>query len=880
MVPTPPSNPEQQRLDENALKVIPLEKWGPYLSERQWGTVREDYSANGDAWQYLPHDHARSRAYRWGEDGLGGISDLRQRLCFALTLWNGRDPILKERLFGLSGPEGNHGEDVKELYYHLDNTPTHSYMQYLYKYPQQEYPYQELLDVNRSRSREEPEYEILDTGIFNDSRYFDVLITYAKNNSEDILIQIEVTNRYHESARLIVLPTLWFRNKWSFGLMNSKPEIKPLAGKKECSGVVCSHETLGTYFLYFPSPDQLLFTENETNQERLFGIPNPSPYVKDAFHEVIVQGNGDLLRDRLSGTKAAPVFDFSLEGGQTKTFRLRLSRDEVNGNPLGKDFDQGLKSRQEEADLFYQSIPGAPTDPELRSIQRKAFAGILWGKQFYNYDIDVWLNGDKGQPIPPSQRLEGRNHLWKHLNNEDILSMPDKWEYPWYAAWDLAFHCVTLALIDPVFAKSQLILIMREWYMYPNGQIPAYEWNFSDVNPPVHAWAALQIYRIEKTKRGKTDVEFLKRVFLKLMINFTWWVNRKDANGNNIFEGGFLGLDNISLFNRSNPLPDGGLLEQADGTSWMGMYALNMMELALEIAVHDPSFQDVATKFYEHFVYIADSLNDLGLWNEEDQFFYDVLSLPQGKTIPVKARTMVGLTALFAVCVIDHKLLEKLPDFSKRINWFRKYRTSNGKYLPNEQIKTDDNMLFSLVHKDKLIKILQRVFDEQEFLAPGGIRSVSAQYRDNPYTMNLDGRNYSIDYEPGEATVGLFGGNSNWRGPVWMPMNFLLIKALQAFHQFYGDEVKLEFPTGSGNWLNLDQICRKLAQRLIGIFRKDPSGNRPVNGQEDDFYRLPENQDLILFYEYFHGDTSMGLGASHQTGWTALISVLIDGMKA
>ena len=867
------ANFEQQRLDENAKKIVPLVKWGPYLSERQWGTVREDYSANGDAWNYITHDASRSRAYRWGEDGIAGISDTNQNLCFALALWNGKDPILKERFFGLTNSEGNHGEDCKELYYFLDNTPTHFYMKMLYKYPQAAYPYEELIRVNAARGKMDPEYELLDTGIFDENQYFDVYVTYAKKDDEDILIEIEVVNRGKKAAELTLLPTLWFANKWECGDVEKKPCITLSKGTKDCGCVVTEHEKLGTYYCYYQTPDKVLFTENETNKERLFGVPDNTSYVKDAFHHVIVNGHEHILDEKNDGTKFAPVYRLLVKGKGTEKVLLRLSKKE-NKNPFA-DKEEVFAQRLNEAIKFFDGFAPKNASADTKNVQRQVFASLLWSKQYYHYDVERWLAGDPGLPPPPETRKYGRNGLWKYLKNEDIISMPDTWEYPWYAAWDLAFHCIPMSLIDPVFAKNQLLLVMREWYMNPAGQIPAYEWNFSDVNPPVHAWAALCVYRIEKTIKGKGDVDFLKRVFQKLLINFTWWVNRKDENDNNIFEGGFLGLDNIGVFNR-NEIPKGALLEQVDGTSWMAMYALNMMDIALEIAVFDISFEDVATKFYEHYVLIAESINEAKLWDEEDGFFYDLLTMPNGETIPLKVHSTVGLSVLFAVSIIDFKKIEKLKDFQKRIEYFKNYRIKTGKYLPNEQVKEGENILISLVKKEKLVRILQRLLDENEFLSPGGIRAVSKFHEQAPYCIFVAGGKYCISYDPGESTSGMFGGNSNWRGPVWLPTNYLLIKALKKYHQYYGESLKLEYPTGSGNYLNLERISDALAKRCVTIFEKGPDGRRPVHRDHEAFYNRPENQDLVLFYEYFHGDTGRGVGATHQTGWTAVVAELIN----
>ncbi|GAB3510304.1 glucosidase family protein [Emticicia fontis] len=883
-------NPEQERLNTNAHKDVPLEKWGPYLTERQWATVREDYSPNGDAWAYFPHDHARSRVYRWGEDGLGGISDSRQNLCFALALWNGKDSILKERLFGLTNSEGNHGEDVKELYYYLDNVPTHSYMKFLYQYPQKAFPYEQLLEENRNRTKKQPEYELLDTEVFDDNRYFDVFVEYAKNNSEDICIQIEVWNRSEENATIWVLPTLWFRNRWAYGDLTAKPLIQTHAD----GCVRASHEFLEDYYLYFQSAKDTLFTENETNIERIFGAANHSLFVKDAFHEAICDRNQDLydlLKNNKQGTKFAPIYELNIEPKSSQKIWLRLSSKE-NVDPFNHSFSQIFSDRRQEAEEFYkrytpsekqsESADNQSTDKQLQStktgdlknIQRQAFASLLWSKQYYHYDIERWLEGDPNQISPPDERYLGRNAEWTHLKNQDVISMPDTWEYPWYAAWDLAFHCVPMAMLDPAFAKNQLILITREWYMSPSGQIPAYEWNFSDLNPPVHAWSALSIYRIEKTLHGKEDISFLKRIFQKLLINFTWWANREDENGNNIFTGGFLGLDNISVINRDD-LPHNSHLEQVDATAWMAMYALNMMDIALEIAQHDPSFEDVATKFYEHFVLIAESLNK-GLWDTEDSFFYDLLYTQGGKITPMKVRSIVGLSALFAVSIIDQKKIANLPDFKKRITYIKDYRTKANKFLPNEQMAEDGNILLSLVNRTMLKRLLEFMLDENEFLSVGGIRALSKYYKKNPYSVNVLDVDYGINYMPAESDSGMFGGNSNWRGPVWMPVNYLIIKALKKYYQFYGDSFKVEFPTGSGKMMDLNEVSGELANRLVGIFQRNEAGERPVHGTYQEFYQRPDNQDLVLFYEYFDGDTARGVGASHQTGWTAVVAELIN----
>ena len=870
-------NTEQQRLQQPGWK-----KWGPYLSERQWGTVREDYSENGNAWDYFPHDHARSKVYRWGEDGIAGISDEMQRICFAISLWNGKDPILKERLFGLTGNEGNHGEDVKELYYYLDSTPTHSYMKHLYKYPQAEYPYADLVHTNQNRSKYENEYELLDTGLFNEGKYFDVFTEYAKNDKEDIGIRVTIHNRGNENAYIALLPTVWIRNLWSFGLMKEKPKIELVENNEEFGLAKVSHEQAGTYHFYFEKAVHTLFTENETNTEKLYGQPNSSPFVKDAFHKAVTEKDFDWLKDKTEGTKFAPFYEFNIPEHSSVTIHLRLSKHEQKEKPFGQNFDSLFKKRIEEADEFYASV-SETKDQDLFNIQRQAFAGMLWSKQYFNIDIPRWLNGDPGQPSPPEARKTGRNHHWHSLNNEDIISMPDKWEYPWYAAWDLAFHCVPLSMIDPQFAKDQLILFLREWYMHPNGQLPAYEWAFSDVNPPVHAWSCLQVYKMDKAKTGKPDVQFLERVFQKLLINFTWWVNRKDHKGNNVFEGGFLGLDNIGVFDRSNMIPGGGTLEQADGTSWMAMYSLNMLEMALEIAQYNPGYEDVTTKFFEHFVYIAESLNRIGenwtgSWDEEEGFFYDVLSLPDGRYIPLKVRSLVGLSTLFAGLVLKKELLEKLPDFHRRLKWFQRYREDNGQYLVIEELKDHDDILLSLVPRQRLEKLLKALLDEKEFLSKGGIRSIS-KLHETYYSVHIDGQEFGLNYQPAEGNSNLFGGNSNWRGPVWMPMNYLLVSALNTYAGYYKDELVVELPTGSGNKMDLQKVAEEISKRLISSFRQDETGHRPVNDYFTIYRDDPNFKDLVLFYEYFHGDTARGVGASHQTGWTGVVAELINSIS-
>jgi len=870
-------NAEQKRLKEPGWK-----KWGPYLSERQWGTVREDYSEYGNAWDYFPHDHARSKVYRWGEDGIAGFSDNQQHICFALALWNGKDPILKERLFGLTGNEGNHGEDVKELYYYLDNTPAHSYMKHLYKYPQAEFPYGELVNTNRRRNRFEKEFELLDTGIFNERKYFDVFTEYAKNEQEDILIRISIYNRAKDAAYLALLPTLWLRNLWSFGLMHEKPLIYLKEGGEEYGRVKADHYWEGDYHFYFEKPVRTLFTENETNTERLYSVPNQTPYVKDAFHTAVQQQQFGWLERKTEGSKFAPMYEWTLAGGSSVTVKLRLSKQFIEKDPFDISFDEVFEDRIREADEFYRDIT-TTKDKDLLNIQRQAFAGMLWSKQYYNIDIPRWLNGDPGQPVPPEQRKTGRNHQWHTLNNEDVVSMPDKWEYPWYAAWDLAFHCVPLSMVDAEFAKNQLILFLREWYMHPNGQLPAYEWAFSDVNPPVHAWSCMQVYKIDKARTGKADVEFLERVFQKLLINFTWWVNRKDHKGNNVFEGGFLGLDNIGVFDRSNMIPGGGILEQADGTSWMAMYCLNMLEMALEISQYNSAYEDVTTKFFEHFVYIAESLNRIGenwtgSWDDEDGFFYDILAMPDGRYIPLKVRSLVGLSPLFAVFVLKKDQLAKVPDFYSRLKWFQKYREKNDEYLVIEELREHDDILLSLVPKDRLEKLMKALLDENEFLSRGGIRSISKIHREG-YHVHIDGQEFGLDYQPGEGTSGLFGGNSNWRGPVWMPMNYLLVQALHTYSEYYKNDLKLNFPTESGHEKNLGEIALEISKRLISTFTEDKQGDRPVNDYYD-IYRDDYFKDLVLFYEYFHGDTARGVGASHQTGWTGVVAELINRVSS
>jgi hypothetical protein len=862
---------EHQRLAANAKKPIPLEQWGPYLSERQWGTVREDYGYYGDAWGYLPFDQSHFRTYQWGEDGIAGISDYFQNLCFAVSFWNEKDQILKERLFGLGNYEGNHGEDVKELYYYQDNIPTHYYMEYLYKYPQREFPYEELKNANRYRSMHEPEYEILDTGVFDQDEYFDINITYAKENSQDIYIKIDITNRNKKPAPITVLPTLWFYNRWA----NNPTEGKPSINYLNKTSVKIDHEKLGDYYFYFQHPDYTLFTDNETNLNKTTGAHHDNPFVKDAFHDAVIHGtNRKKLHNRNFGTKFSPMYQLKIKGGETKTIYCRLTN-QFEERPFNLGFENIFTIRKQEANDFYQKILPANISDDLKNIQRKALAGVLWSKQFYHFDVEHWLNNSDGLTPVNDGKLKGRNNDWTHLKNQDVIAMPDKWEYPWYAAWDLAFHCISLVMVDPEFAKNQLLLMMREWYMKPDGQLPAYEWNFGDVNPPVQAWAALEVYRIEKESTGIGDITFLKRVFQKLLINFTWWINRKDRNGNNIFEGGFLGLDNIGVFNRSHNLSAQMQLEQADGTSWMGMYALNMMDMALEIAQHDIAFEDTATKFFEHFVLISEALNSHSIWNEEDKFYYDSLRIDGVDPIPMRIQSIVGLTSLFAVSIMSMEMFRRLPDFKKRIEWFETYRAKNNRYWPNEEHSDGEGILISLVKKDRLIHLLHRLLNEEEFLSGGGIRALSKYHQANPYSVTIDGTRYEIQYDPGDSTSNLFGGNSNWRGPVWMPINYLIIRSIRKYGEFYGDRLTVECPVGSGVFLNLVEVSKVLTERVISLLAIDEAGDRKFNGKYNWFYKKPGNEDLVLFFEYFHGDTGSGLGASHQTGWTSLVADLI-----
>ncbi|HNA87294.1 MAG TPA: glucosidase [Nitrospira sp.] len=879
-VPVPPSA-EQQRLDDDDLRRKHWKRWGPYLSERAWGTVREDYSPYGTAWEFLPHDHARSKAYRWNEEGLAGISDRHQFICLALALWNGRDPILKERLFGLTGNEGNHGEDCKEYYFYLDSTPTHSYMKFLYKYPQAAFPYTRLIEENRRRSRTDPEFELLDTGLFDDDRYFDIVVEYAKASPEDLLLRITAINRGSEPSELTVLPTIWFRNTWSWGIDVRRPRMRQGESSPGVSAVEFDHEYYGRRrFLCDGAPD-LLFTENETNTRRLYGDSDGARYVKDGINDYIVQGDKNAINPDRIGSKAAAHYVRSAMPGQPVTIRLRFTNGSAEGALDPEAFDAVFAARLKEADEFYAHLAPPDLSADARLVQRQAFAGLLWSKQFYHYEVDRWLKGDPAGPEPPPERLRGRNADWTHLYNADVISMPDKWEYPWYAAWDLAFHCLPIALVDSRFAKDQLVLMLREWYMHPNGQIPAYEWALGDVNPPVHAWAAWRVYKIEKKRKGVGDRVFLERVFHKLLLNFTWWVNRKDAEGKNIFQGGFLGLDNIGVFDRSKPLPTGGHIEQSDATSWMGMYCLNMLSIALELARDDRAYEDVASKFFEHFVYICRAMNNIGnakieLWDREDGFFYDVLHLPDGKTFPMKVRSMVGLIPLFAVETLDSELIDQLPRFKHRMQWFIENRPDFSLHIETQSQDGEVRRFLSLVNRRRLAKVLRYLLDEQEFLSPHGVRALSRYHKDHPYVFSMMGTSHCVEYQPAESSNGLFGGNSNWRGPVWFPVNYLLIESLQKFHYYLGESFRVEYPTGSGQRRNLAEVAAELSRRLTHTFLRGPDGRRPVYGGTAKFQQDPHWRDLLLFYEYFHGDNGAGLGASHQTGWTGLVAKLIQ----
>jgi hypothetical protein len=902
-------NAEQKRLEESNDRTKHWKRWGPYLSERAWGTVREDYSADGSAWDYFPHDHARSRVYRWNEDGLAGISDRHQKICFSVALWNGRDPILKERLFGLTGNQGNHGEDVKELYYYLDSTPTHSYMKFLYKYPQAEFPYQPLIDENRSRDKNQREFELIDTGVFDENKYFDVFVEYAKADVEDILIKITIANRGPEDATLNLLPTIWFRNTWVWDGSNAEttPSAEAAATPPQTrrgvlriaeSGVIeLECEDYGKRWLYCDDSPELLFTENETNNKRLFGAANRTPFVKDGIGEYLIRATGGAVNPAKTGTKAVANYKLTVPAGGEAVVRLRLTDAQSKSHALTRDknltpkggtltpfadFDKIFARRISEANQFYSDLAPKDLSDDARDVQRQAFAGMLLSKQYYHYVVKEWLDSDPAMPPPPEQRKQGRNSKWKHLYNSDVISMPDKWEYPWYAAWDLGFHCIPIALVDPEFAKEQLILMLREWYMHPNGQIPAYEWAFGDVNPPVHAWAAMRVYQIEKKAKGKGDRKFLARIFQKLLLNFTWWVNRKDAEGNNVFEGGFLGLDNIGVFDRSQPLPTGGTLAQSDGTSWMAMYCLNMLAISLELSIEDNAYEDLATKFWEHFLYIADAMNNMGdglsLWDEEDGFYYDVLHLEDKHySTPIRVRSMVGLIPLFAVATIETDVLEALPAFKRRLQWFIDNRPDlTGNINCARRPGMGERRLLAIAYRDRLERVLKYMLDENEFLSPYGIRALSRYHKDCPYTLQVNGIEHRVDYEPAESSTGLFGGNSNWRGPVWFPVNYLLIESLQKFHHYYGDDFKVECPTGSGNMMDLWQVAEELSRRLSHIFLKDADERRPAFGDTEKFQTDANFRDHVLFFEYFHGDNGSGVGASHQTGWTGLVAKLLQ----
>lgn len=874
---------ERQRLAEDKAGRQNWRRWGPYLSERQWGTVREDYSPDGHAWEYLPHSHARSRAYRWGEDGIAGFSDDQQHLCLTLALWNGKDSILKERLFGLTNTEGNHGEDVKELYYYLDATPTNAYLKMLYKYPQAEFPYARLLEENQRRGADEAEFELLDTGLFDQDRYFDVFVEYAKAAPEDILMRITVHNHGPEAAPLTLLPQLCFRNTWSWIRNARKPKLSA-----NNSSINIEHDLLGDFRLACDDHPTLLFCDNETNVRRLYGQADANGFFKDAFHDYVIAGDTSAVNPAQTGTKAGALYELTIPAGQSMTVRIRLTKSGMAsmGSPW-VDFDAILAQRRSEADEFFAGLQHAITDADARLVQRQAFAGMLWGKQFFHYDIPLWLQGDPTQPPPPPARKHGRNAGWKHLNNADVISMPDKWEYPWFAAWDWAFHCVTLVEIDPEFAKDQLILLMREWYMHPNGQLPAYEWAFSDVNPPVHAWSTFRVFQIDRRQRQEVnpddpgDLGFLERVFQKLLLNFTWWVNRKDMRGRNIFQGGFLGLDNIGAFDHSRPLPTGGHIDQADATGWMAMYCLNLLRIALELAQHDHVYEDIATKFFEHFLSIAGAINgkdedSLGLWDESDQFYYDHLNLTDGENVPMKIQSIVGLIPLLAVEVLDSEVMTKLPAFEMRMEWYLKYRPELATLISDWKIGgVGDRRLLSLLRGHRMKALLKRMLDETQFLSGQGVRSLSKAHEQKPFRYVTGGQTYEVSYWPAESRNNLFGGNSNWRGPVWMPINFLLIESLQKFHYYYGDDFKVECPAGSGQFITLDEVADELTRRLARIFLTGADGQRPVLKYHPKLATDPHFKDYVLFHEYFHGDSGRGVGASHQTGWTGLIAKLL-----
>jgi hypothetical protein len=871
---------EEMRLDEARDGGVPWKQWGPYLSERQWGTVREDYSGNGDAWNYFTHDQARSRAYHWGEDGLAGLSDDKQRLCFALALWNGKDPILKERAFGLTNSEGNHGEDVKEYYFYLDNTPTHSYMKYLYKYPQNAYPYSDLIETNRQRSGNDLEYELLDTGVFNEDRYFDVLVEYAKAAPNEILIEIKVSNRGPQPAAIHVLPTLWFRNTWAWWPDPPKPSLRQVKIAAGAGAIIASHAELGDYFLYCEGNPDLLFTENETNNERIFGTPNPSPYVKDGINDYLVASRRGAVNPDQSGTKTAAHYPLTVAAGATSVIRLLLSNVAAS-NPFGGQFDQIIEQRRHEANEFYRAITPARVGEDAAMVMRQALAGMLWSKQHFIFDVYKWLEEHGADPMRPSTH-HVRNREWFHLVGDHVISMPDKWEYPWFAAWDLAFHTLALSTVDIDFAKQQLALLLDQAYLHPTGQIPAYEWNFSDVNPPVQAWATIFLYRMEQALRGETDLDYLKLVFGKLSMNFGWWVNRKDRFGNSLFEGGFLGLDNIGVFDRSAPLPTGGYLEQADGTAWVALFCQNMLEIAFELAVHDPTYEAMATNYAIKVLLIARAVNGIGpdgMWDEEDGFYYDVLRLPDGSATRLKVRSMVGLLPLCAVTAIDPRQREQVPNLAaqmqERLRRMPELRESIHATGPGH-LGVAGRGIIGLVTRDRLRRILSRMLDENEFLSRYGIRSLSRYHAEHPYVFSVEGREYRVAYLPAESDGGMFGGNSNWRGPIWVPVNALIIRALMHYYSYYGDDFRIECPTGSGNLLNLFEVAQEIAHRLTRIFLRDETGRRPAFGETETFQNDPHWRDHLLFYEYFHGDNGAGIGASHQTGWTGLVAGLIE----
>ncbi len=869
---------ETTRLAEEASRTKNWKRWGPYLSERQWATVREDYSATGDAWNYFPHDHARSRAYRWGEDGLLGWTDREGRLCFALALWNGHDPILKERLFGLNNGEGNHGEDVKECYFYVDSTPTHSYAKAIYKYPHAEFPYAKLRAENARRGKLDPEYELLDTGVFNESRYFDVIAEYAKDGPDDMLIRLTVANRGPEAAPLHVLPTLWFRNTWSWGCTHEGCHLKPRLEKVDAQTVRTNHETLGEFQFSLDAPAPLLFTENETNFERLYQVENTSPYVKDAFHRFVIAGETAAVNPQNYGTKCAPHYALNVAAQSEVVLRFRLTRKDAAAPAPFANFDAVFAARIAEADEFYAGVISPKLEAPQQNVVRQGYAGLLWSKQFYNYVVEDWLDGDPDMPAPPAGHQLHRNGDWRHLFSNDVISMPDKWEYPWFAAWDLAFHMIPFSRIDSDFAKGQLQLFLREWYMHPNGQMPAYEWDFGDVNPPVHAWASWRVYKVS-APAGQRDMLFLERCFQKLLLNFTWWVNRKDIQGRHVFAGGFLGLDNIGLFDRSQPLPNGRKLAQADGTAWMAFYCGTMLAISLELALTNPAYEDIASKFFEHYIQIVDAMNGIGehgLWDEDDGFYYDQVLDPNDGSMPLRIRSLVGLIPMISVEILEQETIDRLPGFAKRLQWFTKNRPDLMQHIScleeGDHGTTHSHRLLAVPSRERLEKLLRIMLDEAEFFSPHGLRSLSAAYRGNPYTLDLDGMTFRIDYEPAESTTGLFGGNSNWRGPVWLPINYLIVEALERYHHFYGDTLQVECPTGSGNKMNLQQVAAELARRLASLVVPDENGHRPCMGQRELFATDPHWRDLLLFNEYFHGDTGEGLGASHQTGWTALLT--------